>query len=214
VSIFNCQFSILQPASQQVSNCCSGSTASCLRRNDVAPPRAGAAEVRRRWARAVCLAEVIAAMAILSIAAVGALGYQYHANKQARVAHAQITATRIGLLLLEDWKSTGGSTEYDPTTLQLGFESVFIPGYFSQGQGVGVGTPLHNEAYTITVDNVPLVMMLKWQDVETDTIAEMTLRQLSAVVKFDEPEGVSGSLALYNPAIILTTYVRLDASGG
>lgn len=168
---------------------------------------------RRRWA-AVCLAEVVAAMTILSIAAVGALGYQYHANKQARVAHAQITATRIGLLLLEDWKSTGGSREYDPTTLEFGFESTFIPGYFSQGQGVGVGQPLRSEAYIITVDNVALIMVLKWQDVETDTVAEMTLRQLCAVVKFDEPENVSGSLAAYNPAIVLTTYVRLDASGG
>jgi prepilin-type N-terminal cleavage/methylation domain-containing protein len=160
------------------------------------------------------LVEVIIAMAILGIAAVGALGYQYYANMQARVAHAQITATRIGLLLLEDWKSTGGSGEYDPTTLEFGFESIFIPGYFSQGQGQGVGAPLRNEAYAITVDNVPLTMVLKWQDIQTDDTAQMTLRQLSAVVRFDEPEDVSGSLTLYNPAIILTTYVRLDASGG
>lgn len=168
----------------------------------------------RRWPAAVTLAEVVVAMTVLSIAAVGALGYQYHANRQVRVAHAQITATRIGLLLLEDWKSTGGSTQYDPTALGLGFESTFIPQYFSEGQGVGVGTPLRSEAYVITVDNVPLIMVLKWQDVETDAVAKVTLRQLCAVVKFDEPEGLSGSLAAYNPAIVLTTYVRLDASGG
>lgn len=168
----------------------------------------------RKWAAAVSLAEVLAAMSILAIASLGALGYQYHAAKQARAANAQVTATKTAQLLLEDWKSTGGSEDYDPTTLGLGFQAIVIPGYFSQGQGQGLGAPLHGEAYVITVDNVPMQVALKWLDVETDATAQMTLRQLSVMVKFEEPEGVSGSLAAYNPAIILTTYVRIDASGG
>jgi type II secretory pathway pseudopilin PulG len=168
----------------------------------------------RRWAPAVTLAETLAAMSILAIASLGMLQYQYHAINQARVANAQIIATRTGQLLLEDWKSTGGSEDYDPITLGLGFETIVIPQYFSQGQGQGVGVPLHNQAYIITVDNIPIQMVLRWQDVETDATAQMTLRELSVTLKFDEPENVSGSLAAYNPAIVLTGYVRIDASGG
>lgn len=177
------------------------------------PPTVGPWQTRTRCA-AVALAEVVAATAILAIGAVGALGYQYYAVNQARVAHAQITATRIGQLMLEDWKSTGGSDEYDPTTLGFGFESITVPQYLSQRIGRDLGACLHNRAYAITVDDVSLTMVLRWQDVETDMAAQMTLRQLSTIVKFYEPADSSGSLALYDTAIILTTYVRIDGSGG
>ena len=179
---------------------------------------AAPATVRQRQTRtrfaAVALAEIVAATAILAIGAVGALGYQYYAVGQARVAHAQITATRIGQLMLEDWKSTGGSDEYDPTMLGFGFESITVPQYLSQRVGRDLGDCLRNRAYAVTINNVPLTMVLRWQDIETDSAAQMTLRQLSTVVKFDEPKNSSGSLAFYDPAIILTTYVRVDGSGG
>ncbi len=160
------------------------------------------------------LLEVMVATVVLAIAAVGALGYQYHAARQARVARAQIIATRTGQLLLEDWKSTGGSDDYDPTTLGLGFSSISIPQFFTEGQGKGSGAPLHSEAYAITIDGVPMQIVLRWEDIDTDEIAEMTLRQLAVVAKFDEALGQSGSLAVYDPAILLTSYVRLDASDG
>jgi len=169
---------------------------------------------QRRCALGFSLVEVIAAAAILAIAALGTLGYQYHATKQARVAHAQITATRIGQLLLEDWKSTGGSDQYDPTSLGQGFESISLSSYFNQCESQGLGTTLHNEAYAITIDGLPMQVALKFKDISTDAVARVTLRQLGVVVRFDEPVGKAGSLAAYNPAILLTTYVRLDESGG
>jgi prepilin-type N-terminal cleavage/methylation domain-containing protein len=186
-----------------------------------------------KWATAVTLVEVMIAMAVLSIAATGALSYQWHAVRQARIAHAQITATRIGRLLLEDWKSTGGSTEYSPGSLGLGFsDPLKVPAHWSQGEGQGLGTPLHDGVFGITVDDVAMQVMLTWADVETDTTAQMTLRQLNVSIKFVEGLEAtqdmtpaeykaqasnplpSGSLAAYNPATILTTYARLDASGG
>ncbi|UCG57975.1 MAG: hypothetical protein JSU70_00435 [Phycisphaerales bacterium] len=169
---------------------------------------------RVKSAAAVTLIEVVVAITVLAIAALGALGYQYYAAKQARVARAQMVATKTGQLLLEDWRSTGGSEEYDPTTLGLGFLSIFIPQYFTQGQGVGLGIPLHNEAYGITIDDVPLEIVLRWYDIETDEAAQTTLRQLAVHVKFDEANEASGSLAAYNPAIVVTSYVRRDASAG
>jgi len=178
-------------------------------------------------AAAMTLLEVMVAMVVLCIVALGALGYQYYAVAQGRVAHAQITATRTGQLLLEDWKSTGGSEDYDPTKLGLGFVST-TDKVSEFGYGEKMGTAVHGTVYAITVDDVEMQIVLKWKDVDHDPIAEMTLRQLGVVVRFEEGieeryhynekgewvELPSGSLAAYNPAIILTTYARLDASGG
>ena len=48
--------------------------------------------VRVKFAAAVTLIEVIVAMAV---ATMGALGYQYHAAVQARITHAQTTSTTV-----------------------------------------------------------------------------------------------------------------------
>lgn len=48
------------------------------------------------------------AMAVLAIATLGTLSYQYHSAKHSRIAKLEMTATRTAQLLLEDWKSSGG----------------------------------------------------------------------------------------------------------
>ncbi len=176
---------------------------------------------RPKFAAATTLAETMVAMAILAIATLGGLGYQYHAARHGRIARAQIIGTRTAQLLLEDWKSTGGSQEFDPAGLKLGFSSgLVIPSYWSEGVGVGAGTPLHNAVYAITVDKIPMLVMLQWRDVDYDSIVEITLRELSVVVRFiGNSEQVDVSIDPSNPSenilpIILTTYVRLDASSG
>ena len=146
-------------------------------------------------ARGVTLLEVMVAMAVLAIAALGALSYQYHAAVHTRIASAQITATRTAQLLLEDWKSTGGSTNYDPTALELGFE-------------------LQNDSnYFINVDNLPMYINLAYQDVEHDDLAGITLREISVTTRWRKGHK-QGHIAPDDPSLVLTTYVRLDASGG
>lgn len=175
---------------------------------------------RPKFASAAILIEVMVAMFVLAIAALGALNYQYYAAGQARIARSQITAMRTAQLVLEDWKSTGGSGDYDVSMLGLGFSSgLKIPSQWSEGKGVGLGSPLNNSVYSITVDNLPMVVMLKWQDVAEDTTAEVKLRQLSVIVSFGEVDD-NGNLTfpesyLENITdVTLTTYVRIDASGG
>jgi len=183
---------------------------------------------------AFTLVEVMVAMVVLAIVALGALGYEYYAASQARVACAQTAATRIGQLLLEDWKSTGGSEDYDPATLGLGFSTLTIPSHFSYSLSQEMGSPLHEAVYAITVDGVPMMIMLSWHDVAYDSVAEVTLRQIAVTVETvedlkqqydytiqdDYPEGtitLSTSRDLLGriaPPVVLTTYVRLDASGG
>ncbi len=143
-----------------------------------------------RFAAAMTLVEVMVATAILAAGIIGALSYQYHASRHSKTAHAQMCGTRTAQLLLEDWMSTGGSKAYDPVALGLGFA-------------------LDGGSYTVTVDEVPMLVDLGWKDVDNDVEASMTLRELSVAVKF----GTAGSLEQIRP-VVLTTYIRTDASGG
>ena len=166
-------------------------------------------------ASAFTLIETMVAIAVLTIAAVGALSFQYHAAVQLRIAHAQTTATRTAQLLLEDWKSTGGSEDYDPTTLGMGF-STFLTA--PDGQGL----PLPEGVYGITIDNVPMLIVLNSNDVAYDSDAEITLRQLTVRIKLGlvEPEDinlgqiVSDRVDAMRSLVTSTTYTRLDASSG
>jgi type II secretory pathway pseudopilin PulG len=167
-------------------------------------------------ASGVSLIEVMVATAILVFGTIGALSYEYHVTRDARIAGAQIAATRTAQLLLEDWMSTGGSDAYDPSALKLGFSSALdIPTDFGQGQADGLGTPLRDAIYAITVDDVPMLVMLAWKDVAHDTTAEVKLRQVAIIVEFGtvSEETMTDCLEGMRP-VILTTYVRVDAAGG
>jgi prepilin-type N-terminal cleavage/methylation domain-containing protein len=171
---------------------------------------------RRQKDAGVTLIEVVMAMAILVFSSVGALSYQYYAARDASIADAQITASRLAMLLLEDWKSTGGSKDYDPSALNLGFTSALqVPAHFSQGKGQGLGSPLHDGVYAIMIGDVPIMVMLTWTDVAEDDVSGVILRKLDATVTFDSAwEGKSQKkLESLNP-IILTSYVRVDEAGG
>jgi hypothetical protein len=171
---------------------------------------------RHKFAPAVTLIEVMVAMCLLMFSTIGALSYQFYAARDAGIASAQVSAARLAMLLLEDWKSTGGSKDYDPAALDLGFTSALsIPAHFSQGAGGGLGSPLHDSVHAIMIDDVALMVMLSWYDVEEDETSGVILRRLSAMVTFDSAwEGHSQKkLESLNP-IILTTYVRTDGAGG
>jgi hypothetical protein len=172
----------------------------------------------RKFSSGLTLIEAVVAMVLLAIVVLGALGYQYYAALHARIARAQIVATRTAQLLLEDWKSTGGSTEYDPSTLGLGFSTkLSVPAHWSNGEGGGAGTPLHDGVYAITVDELPMLVMLSWLEVDEDAQAQVKLRQLTVIVNFGTQAALQAGSDVW-PAnlapIILTTYVRLDESGG
>jgi hypothetical protein len=169
---------------------------------------------RVRFAPAATLVEAAVAMAVLTLAMLGAMSYEFHANKDSQVAHAQTTATRIAQLLLEDWKSTGGSDEYNPTFLDLGFSSALsIPPEFSYDQSLGY--PLNDAVYSITINGVPMMVMLAWKEIAFDTTAEVKLRQLAAIVECRAASEETGYQWLENiEPITLVTYARVDASDG
>jgi type II secretory pathway pseudopilin PulG len=171
----------------------------------------------REGVRGFTLVEQMIAGVILVVAALGALSYQYYAIGQARVARGQIAATHTAQLLLEDWKSTGGSDEYDPASLGLGF-SLGTVAVSSLAPPDGIGETLNDTTYAIQLDDIPVLAMLAYLDVDHDAQAKTTLRQLSVVARFADLDA-AGNLLLEGrfaemPSMTFVTYVRLDASSG
>ena len=83
-------------------------------------------KVMRKQKTGMTLVEVMMAMAILIVAILGAMMYRYHSALNARRADVQMGATRIGLLILEGWKGSMGSEDYDPSTLFSSISGITI----------------------------------------------------------------------------------------
>jgi type IV pilus assembly protein PilV len=149
-----------------------------------------------RTAAGVTLVELVVATLILAVASLGALTYQYHAVKRAKTARSEITAAQLTQLIIEDWKSNGGSEFYDPLELDLGLEST--------------GT---DRLYKMTLNEFPMWIQLWYGDVDTDEAAGVTLREIRVTISWrrdylDQTPGAS------DPVFTATTYVRRDQSGG
>ena len=152
---------------------------------------------RNRQSRAgVTLLDGAVAIAILAIASIGAINYQYHATRQGLVARAEMTATRVAQLLLEDWKSRGGDETYDPVELDMGFAAMQAADW-----------------YRIKVDNLPMSVHLQWKDVEQDVAACVTLRELRVEFRW-RVDRADGAIRDIDPEYVMTTLVRRDQSSG
>jgi prepilin-type N-terminal cleavage/methylation domain-containing protein len=140
------------------------------------------------------LIEVMLAVSLTCVIALGTLGYQYLNIKHSRATDAQFMASRIAQLLIEDWKSTSGDTDYDPESLRLGFAAPEAGEYGS---------------YIITLGNIPFFIDIQSSDVDSDAAAGVTLRQIAVTVKW-RSDYARGAIRSYDPMLTFTTYVRRD----
>jgi type II secretory pathway pseudopilin PulG len=151
------------------------------------------------------LIEVVLASVIISIAATGVLSYGYHGAKQRRMARAQATATRVGHLLLEDWKANGGSIFYaraitgipNPHDLNMGFKYLKFTYKGSLTECI----------YTLTVDLIPMrIALTRPTSYRRFVPLTVTVRWLGDLKdnSFDNKE----------LKVVLTTDVRIDQVGG
>jgi prepilin-type N-terminal cleavage/methylation domain-containing protein len=140
------------------------------------------------------LIEVMLAVSLTCVIALGTLGYQYLSVKHGRTTDAQLMASRIAQLLLEDWKGDSGEADYNPEYLQLGFESPNTGEFGS---------------YVIILGNIPFFVELNQSDVEHDTAAGITLRQIAVTVKWRN-DFARGAIRSKDPMLTFTTYVRRD----
>jgi prepilin-type N-terminal cleavage/methylation domain-containing protein len=144
------------------------------------------------------IVEVMVSVAIIIIVALGTLSFQYYCVKNSRSSEAQATATRLGQLLLEDWKSTGGDPDYDPNSLNLGFTLVTTNNYVTI-------PPLDNQTFYIQMAQqlVPIAN-------NPDPVAGVTLQQLSVTVSWRKDYG-NGAVSSSDPTLTFTTFVRRDS---
>ncbi len=140
------------------------------------------------------LLEVLIAIVIICIVAVGPIGFHHINIKQGRIADAQFLALRIGQMLVEDWKSASGDADYDPASLQLGF---IAPDTEEQGN------------YVIIVDRIPFYITMRHSDVETNPAAGITLRRITVTVKW-RSDYARGAIRSQDPSLTFDTYVRRD----
>lgn len=151
---------------------------------------------RTTHAAAFTLVEVIITIAVLSIVSLGAMGYQYHAVQRSKIGEAKMDAARLGSLLLESWKSCGGSLTFDPTTLNI-----------------GIGELENSNQYKVKINGIPFYISLITDVIDTNEITGVTLRQLSVFVQWN-PDYAERAPESSAPGTTFHTYVRQDQSGG
>jgi prepilin-type N-terminal cleavage/methylation domain-containing protein len=152
--------------------------------------------------RGFSFVEVMVAVTIIAIVALGTLNFQYQSVKQSRSAEAQTAAAHLGQLLLEDWKSTFGDPGYDATSLGLGFVAPVAP---------------ETGDYKITLNNQTFYLQKAEQlapvssgGSNPDPVAGITLEQLSVTVTWRK-DGGTGAVSGTDPTLTFTTFVRRDS---
>ncbi len=151
-----------------------------------------------RCRRGFSLVGVMIAMAILLAALIGTSNFRYYSTLDAQKAAAKITASRIGLMLCENWRGLGGVETYDPTT-SLGSALTIAPstGPTKPGDFTLLGS------YTITLNGANYYITLSWKDVSTG------LRALNIIVAWAQREQGTSSLNDADKSFKLTTYALL-----
>lgn len=71
-------------------------------------------EMNKNQRKGMTLIEVMVAAVVVVVAVLGAMAFRYVTALDARKADIQISAGRVGLLLLEGWKAEKGSNTYNP----------------------------------------------------------------------------------------------------
>ena len=148
-----------------------------------------------RCRRGFSLVSVMIAIVIILAALVGTSNFRYFSTLDAKKAAAKITASRIGLMLCENWRGIGGDETYDPTT-SLGSALTITT---STGPAEPADFTLLG-SYTITVNGANFYITLSWKDVSTG------LRALNVIVAWAQRiQGVS-NLNNADQSFKLTTY--------
>ena len=100
--------------------------------------------------------ESIIAMAVILLVILGTSSFRYNSALAARKADMQISATRLGSVLLETWKGTKGDLSYDPLTefgsdltISISTSGPAAPNGFSQLNKYRVN--LNNVDYYVTL---------------------------------------------------------------
>ena len=148
-----------------------------------------------RCRRGFSLVSVMIAIAILLAALIGTSNFRYYSALDAKKAAAKITASRIGLMLCENWRGLGGIETYDPAAY-LGSDLTITA---SSGPAEPTDFTLLG-SYTVTVNGANFYITLSWKDVSAG------LRALNVIVAWAQREQGTSSLNDADKSFKLTTY--------
>ena len=141
------------------------------------------------------LVSILIAMTILIAALIGTSNFRYYSAMDARKAAAKITASRIGLMLCENWRGLGGSETYDP----VAFLSSDLTITASSGPPEPSDFTLLG-SYTVSVNGANFYITLSWKDVNPG------LRALNIIVSWAQRELGQSSLSDADRSFTFTTY--------
>ena len=159
----------------------------------------------------VTLIEIMVAMVVTLVAIIGAIGYRYYSILDARKAKVQITAARLGSVLLENWKGAGAHSEpdndFDPQDLAYGESGMYTIIVSPSNTGPPVPDELSGfGAYAIIIDGVTYYVTLSYQD---DALSKVRVLNTCVAWPYDYP---SGAYSITDQSIKLTTKAKLPAS--
>ncbi len=149
----------------------------------------------------VTLISTLISIAIILTALIGTISFRYYATLDARKAAAQTTASRIALMLCENWRGINGDTDYDPVA--------YLGSNIKLTQSEGISEPDDFTllgSYNIIPDEedddaegADYFVTLSWKDIQPG------LRALNVVVSWAQ-RGQRG-LENTDKSFRLTTYV-------
>ena len=176
--------------------------------------------------KGLTLVEVMAALVIALVIAIGMMSYQYACAMNARKADMRSTASRLGLLLLDSWKSAKHSypfnpLDYKPDDIILGCGFGLEPLIYYADLGAGGiaaldGVPptgITFNCYRIFVNGTWFWVKLTYEDLWPDGGAPpliLPARLLSAVVAWSD-DVTSDSELNYDPirCVLLSKYAKV-----
>ncbi len=156
--------------------------------------------IRKKRTAGLTLIEVMVSVVIIVVGVLGAAGYRYYCALDARKADIQITTARVGSMLLETWKATGGSSDFDPLT-EFASELAITTNSVSLNELSGYNSlPC---CYSINIDGSMYIAMLSYQDDATSGLRLLNVR-VGQILQSDEQQ--SETVLVPKQVISLTTY--------
>jgi len=155
--------------------------------------------IRKKRTAGLTLIEVMVGMVIIIVGVLGAAGHRYYCALDARKADIQITTARVGSMLLETWKATGGSSDFDPLT-EFASELAITTNSVSLNELSGYNTL---PCYSINIDGSRYIAMLSYQDDATSGLRLLNVR-VARILQSDEQQ--SETVIAPKQVISLTTY--------
>ncbi len=150
-------------------------------------------KIRRQ--RGFSLISIMFAIAILLAALIGTSNFRYYSALDAKKATAKITASRIGLMLCENWRGLGGIETYDPVAY-LGSDLTITT---SSGPAEPSDFTLLGN-YTVTANDANFYITLSWKDVSAG------LRALNIIVSWAQRKQGQSTISDIDKSFKLTTY--------